>query len=86
MFFYSCRCSYDHRLGVLGVAKITVSMHVHTVCVWGVLICTNVCVVFAYKYYTHTVFFSLSMKSPSGSRHQTLSSISHSTWRSSTPG
>ena len=97
MFFNSCRCSYDHRVGVLGVAKITMSVRI--LCVWGggtclykcVCVCVSVLscgikVVFAYKYYTRTVLFSLSTKSPSGSRHQTLSSISHSTWRSSTPG
>ena len=31
---------YDHRLGVLGVAKIIMSMHV--LCVCGVLVCTKV--------------------------------------------
>ena len=58
-----------------------------TNCVCGVLVCTDVFnsrVV--YKYYTHILCFSLSTKSTSWSRRQTLSDISHLTWRSSTPG
>ena len=42
MFFNSCRCSYDHRLGVLGVAKITVSMCI--LCVRGAYLSVRMCV------------------------------------------
>ena len=81
----SSRCSYDHRLGVLGVAKINMSMRM--LCVCGVLVCTNVCVcecdirvVFAYKYYTHIpysllffiheIYFRVTSLNPF--RHQSL--------------
>ena len=40
----SCRCSYDHRLGVLGVAKITMSMRMLCVCVWRTCLYKCVCV------------------------------------------
>ena len=65
----SCRCLYDHRLGVLGVTNITMSVSVCEccVCVCGVLVCTSVfvcvCVscgiriVFAYNYYTYLILF-----------------------------
>ena len=58
---------------VVGVSMI-ITMSMRMLCVCGVLVCTNVCVcvsvlscgirvVFAYKYYTHILCFSLSTKS-----------------------
>ena len=60
------------------------SVHVQMCVCVSVLSC-GIRVVFAYKYYTYILCFSLSKKSTSGSCHQTLSGINHSTWRSSTP-
>ena len=88
MFFNSCRCYYDNRLGVLCAAKITTSVSVCAccVCMWRTCLyeCVCECVFLAVSelFLLITIVyiilcFSLSTKSTSGSRYHTLSGISH---------
>ena len=69
----SRRCWYDHRLGVLGVAKITMSVSVCACCVCVAYLSVQLClcecvflVTSAYNYNTHFFAFLYPRSLPPG--------------------